>query len=168
MNIVPFIPIVVGTALLLVGYRYFWLIVAGVGFLVGLNMGSLSAGGQITTSAIVLGLFLGVIGGFTAVFITAIALNIIAFFLGGILMVQLFTSLNWSAGSTLATFILGGVVGLLIAIIGKDYAKMLISAVTGAAIIITALPVDQATTSFLLLGLVLAGVVAQIIVKNRW
>jgi hypothetical protein len=165
MNLVP---IVVGAALLFFGYRYYWLIFGGIGFLLGLNMGSAPGGGQITPSAIVLGMFFGVIGAFTAVFLTALTLNIAGFVLGGVVLVQLFANLGWDTGSTLVTFLMGGMIGLLIAINTKDFAKILLSSVTGAAIIVMSLEIDSATVSFLYLVLVISGIVAQLFLRKRW
>ena len=162
------IPIVVGLALLLLGYRYYWLIAGGLGFLFGLNIGSTAASGQVTPGAVMLGLLLGVIAALTAVFITKLTLNIAGFTLGGIVLVQLFANLNWNVGSTLVTFLLGGLMGLLTAIFAQDLAKILVSAITGAAILVSALELDDATVSFVYLTCVILSIVAQLILRRRF
>lgn len=165
MNLIPFL---VGGALLFFGYRYYWFIVGGVGFLFGLNIGSVASGGQITPAAVMMGLLVGVIAAFTAVFVANITLSIAGFILGGIVLVQLFAYLDWNVGSTLVTFLIGGMIGLLITIASQDFAKILLSALTGAAIIITSLEMDEATLSFVYLVLVIFGVVAQLFLRQRW
>ncbi len=161
-------PLVVGAALLFLGYRYYWLIAGGIGFLFGLNIGSAPSGGALTGSAIVLGLVFGAVGAFTAVFITALVLNIAGFLVGGIILVQLFAYLDWNVGSTLVTFLICGIIGLLMALFANDFAKIFISSVTGAAIIVTSLQADVATASFVYGFLVLLGIVAQLILRRRF
>ncbi|MCA9874640.1 MAG: hypothetical protein KC441_13315 [Anaerolineales bacterium] len=162
------IPLLVGVSLLLFGYRYYWLVIGGVGFLFGLNIGSVANGGQITPAAVMMGLLGGVIAAFTAVFATDILLLISGFLLGGIVLVQVFSYLDWHVGSTLVTFLLGGMIGLLIAIFAQDTAKILLSSIIGAAIIVIALGLDTATTSFVFLFLTLSGIVAQLFLRRRW
>ncbi len=165
MEVVPF---VVGAALLFFGYRYYWFVAGGVGFLFGLNIGSAASGGQITPAAVMIGLLVGIIVAFTAVFVANITLSIAGFLLGGIVLVQLFAYLDWNIGSTLVTFLLGGMMGLLITISSKDFAKILFSALVGAAIIVTSLEMDAATVSFVFLVLVIVGITAQLFLQKRW
>jgi hypothetical protein len=162
------VPIAIGLALLLFGYRYYWLIAAGVAFLFGLDVGSAPDGGQITSSAIVMGVIFALVAAVAAVFVTNLALNVAGFLIGGVLAVNVFNMLGWDVGSNLAAFLLGGVIGLLLAIFASDFAKIILSVITGAGIILSAVELEEGTMQFAYIALVITGIVAQLFLRQRF
>lgn len=162
-----YIPFAVGAILLLFGYRYYWFVAVGLGFLFGLNMGSAPMG-EISSTAVMMGLFFGLIAGVATIFIANLILNLAGFILGGILMVGIFANLEVQTDSTLPIFLLGGLLGLLIAVFASDFAKILLSSLAGAAIIVMPLTLEVGTTYLLYAALLLGGIVAQLFLRQRW
>lgn len=161
------IALIVGGVLLLFGGRYYWLVAGGAGFLFGTNIGSAPGGGVVTGSAIAMGLLFGFIAAVAAVLVTKFALGITGFLVGGIFMVRLLEAIGWDLGSTLAAFLIGGMIGLIFVLIAQDWALIFLSVITGAGIIVNVLEVDPASTEFVYIVLVLVGVAFQLFLKRR-
>ncbi len=162
------VPIIIGLALLLFGYRYYWLIAAGIAFLFGLDVGSVPGSGEVTSSAIVMGMIFALVAAVAAVFLTNLVLNIAGFLVGGILAVNVFNALGWDVGSNLVTFLLGGIVGLLLSLFASDFAKIFLSVITGAGIIVSSVVLEEQTMQFTYIVLVITGIVAQLFLRKRF
>jgi hypothetical protein len=158
-----------GLLLLTTGYRYYWLIAGGIGFLFGINIVSTPNGGELTTTAVGVGLICGFLAAIASMFITDLALGFIGFFIGGMLIVGLSLSLGWESGSSLVLFIAGGFIGLIGMRYARDYALIFISAVIGAAILLSAIPpLEPEIMNLAFLALVALGCVLQFIMRNKW
>jgi hypothetical protein len=161
------VSLLVGGALLFFGGRYYWLVAGGVGFLFGTNIGSAPDGGLITGSAIAMGILFGIIAAVAAIFVTKFALGMTGFIVGGIFMVRLIEAIGWNLGSSLAAFLIGGILGLILVIASQDWALIFLSVITGAGIILNTLELDPATTNFVYIVLVILGFVVQLFLKQR-
>ena len=161
------ISLLVGSALLFFGGRYYWLVAGGVGFLFGTNIGSAPDGGVITGSAIAIGMLFGLIAAVASIFVTKFALGISGFVIGGIFMVRLIEALGWDLGSSLAAFLIGGIFGFVLVIASQEWALIFLSVITGAGIILNTLELDPATSSFIYIVLVITGFLVQIFFKRR-
>jgi hypothetical protein len=164
-----FVPPLIGLALLLAGYRYYWLIAGGLGFLLGINIVATANEGQLTAAAVSLGLLFGLIGAIAAAFITNFALTAIGFIIGGMVLVGLFSGLAWDPGSNLVLFLFGGFLGWLLTLYALDYARILISAVLGASILLASIPpLDPTIVPLATLVLVVVSIVIQFVLRTKW
>lgn len=161
------IPLIVGGVLLLFGGRYYWLVAGGVGFLFGTSIGSAPDGGVVTGSAIAMGLLFGFIAAVASVLVTKFALGMTGFLVGGIFMVRFLEAIGWNLGSSLAAFLVGGLLGFVLVLISQDWALILLSVITGAGIIVNQLVLDPASVQFVYIALVLFGFGFQIFLKRR-
>lgn len=161
------IALLVGGVLLFFGGQYYWLVAGGVGFLFGTNIGSAPDGGVITGSAIAMGLLFGFIAAVGSVVVTKFALGITGFLVGGIFLVRFIEAIGWDMGSTLAAFLIGGMLGFFFVLISQDWALIFLSVITGAGIIVNQLNLDPASANFVYIILVLVGFTFQFFLKRR-
>ncbi len=152
--------ILVGVALLLFGRRLFWLFVAGAGFVAGLALASQWFGGKPDVLEFVLALLVGLFGALLSIFMQRLLISVAGFLAGGyILGVLAFAvnqaSLNWVA------FLVGGVIGAILVSVLFDWALIVLSALTGATVIIENVPLSQSTSALLFVGLLVLGLIAQ-------
>jgi hypothetical protein len=152
--------ILVGAALLLFGRRLFWLFVAGIGFVVSARLATDWIGQQSQGMTLLLALGIGVIGAILTVFLQKVIIGIAGFLAGGYIGYALVLSLN-HASLTWIAFLLGGVVGGILVFVLFDWALILLSSLTGAAVIAQNLPLDRAIAALLFIGLLVVGIVIQ-------
>lgn len=158
--------ILIGVALLLVGRKAFWLFVAAIGFVVAMDLVvRLFPGpaGNLTIIALVAGLAAGVIGALLAVFFQQAAVGLAGFLAGGYIVLSLLgvfglgelTIIGWVLA------LLGGILGFILALSLLDWALIVLSSLSGAALIAQAVDVSPLVTAVVLIVAVIVGVVAQ-------
>ncbi len=159
---VSLLYLVLGAVLLVAGRRLFWLLVGGIGFVIGATMATRFFHGNDLT-VILAGLVLGIIFAVLAIFLESVAIGIAGFLGGGYVLLSLAGMLGLERGglSTWIIFVVGGVIGVLLVAFLFGWAVITISSLAGASMIIAAVGLTAATAGLIYLGLVIAGVLIQ-------
>ena len=153
--------IVLGGTLLVLGRRLFWLFVAAIGFVIGIQAANrFFHGSELTT--IIAGLVLGIIFALIAIFVESLAIGIAGFLGGGYVLLSIASLFGFDQGATTwVAFILGGIIGVALIAFLFDWALISISSLAGASMIVGGLHFGPSTTSVVFLILLIAGVLIQ-------
>ena len=157
MDLIGFLPIPAGIALLLFGRKLFWLLVAGAGFLAGFAIAPYLPGEISSTGTVIVGLVCGIIGALLALFAQKIALVVGGFLAGG------YAAMIILGGTNLAgqvpewlPFLAGGLVGALLLRTLFEWTLIVLTSIIGAILIVQ--PFSIGSTLLTILTLVLTGV----------
>jgi hypothetical protein len=156
------ISILVGIAVLTLGRKLFWLAVGVVGFILGLSLVVRYMSGQPDWVILVTALVAGGIGALLAILMQRLAAGVAGFLLGGYIAVwllQLF-ELNLNQWAWLF-FIIGGIIGVILALSLLELALIILSSLAGATLIVQATHFSPLITSLLFLTLLVVGIVIQ-------
>jgi hypothetical protein len=157
MNVVQ---LILGAIVLLFGRSLFWLFVAIVGFLVGLEVGQQLAADQTVAIQILIGVGLGVIGALVAMFAQRLGFAIAGFYAGGYLGAAAAESMTLPSDPRV-WMILGGVIGALVAFVIMDWAIVVLSSLVGAGTITTAIGPESNASAILFVVLAAVGIIVQ-------
>src|SRR3990172_11432815 len=136
------VRVVVGLLLLAVGKRLFWLFVAAVGFVATLAVATRFFQPQSELTLFVIGVVAGFVGALLGVFAQKLAIGIAGFLAGGYLAIGLLGLLGIELGPQWwQPFLIGGILGALISYPLFDWALILLSALTGAVLVVQALEI---------------------------
>jgi hypothetical protein len=130
----PIIDIAAGLLVLLAGRKLFWLFIAVVGFLAGMEFARELLYTQAEWVAWLIGAAAGIVGAVVAVFFQRVAFALAGAYAGAYLAVGLAQSLGWVPG--LAVLLGGGVIGALVAALVMDWAIIVLSSLIGAGLIV--------------------------------
>jgi hypothetical protein len=154
--------VLIGIGLVFFGRRAFWLFVAAAGFVAGLSLANQLFQGP-EWVGLVVGLGIGLLAALLAVVVQRFAIGLAGFLVGGYIALQVLPALNietgWSA--TVLTFIIGGVIGLILIGMFLDWALIALSTLAGAALVVDALNLDGGLALIVFVILVAVGVVFQ-------
>lgn len=160
--------LLVGLILLVAGRQLFWLAVAAAGFLFALDLAAAWLETQSGWLAILLALGVGLIGALVALFLQRVAIGIAGFLIVGYLTVWLLGLFGVEVGNLeWLAFIVGGLIGLLVATSLFNVALLGLSALIGATLITQAIPLPAWLAPLILLALFAAGVVIQTKALNK-
>ncbi len=157
----PVPAIVVGILLLTLGRKLFWLFVAAIGFIVGVELTTPMFPRE-TVWIFVAGLGFGLAGAVLAILVQKVAVAVGGFLAGGYFLMM--AARAWALqvpGYSWAAFLVGGVVGAIMMIYVFNWALVLFSSISGAHLIVHALPSDQAMASAIFVGLMVVGCIIQ-------
>jgi len=134
--ITPLLNIVLGIILLTMGKKLYWLLVAVVGFLIGLALATQYIRLDPPWLIYFVALGAGIIGAVLGIFLQRFAISLVGFIVGGygaLYLAGLFgmkeVPFNWMA------FIIGGIVGLILVASVFDWALYILSAWAGATLV---------------------------------
>jgi hypothetical protein len=155
--------ILIGIALLLFGRKLFWLFVAAVGFVVAMDLVVRLFPESAALIAVVVGLAAGLIGALLAIFLQQVAVAVGGFLAGGYIVLALLdvfglgemTALGW------ALAIVGGIVGLILALALLDWALIVLSSLSGAGLIAQSIPLDRPLVVLAFVVALVVGIVVQ-------
>ncbi|MGE0086504.1 MAG: hypothetical protein AB7S75_19015 [Desulfococcaceae bacterium] len=166
MNI---INILAGTLLLIIGRRLFWLFVGCIGFTVAYTYAGRFMAGQPDYVIMAAAIISGVAGALFAVFFQELAVGISGFMAGVYVTLYLLTGAGF--GSSQFVWLIGiggGIIGAVFLIFVFDWTLILLSAMTGASMIIQSgvlayipLPANPHTPAIAFLLLVVLGCAVQ-------
>jgi hypothetical protein len=161
--------VLVGVALLTLGRRLFWLFVAGLGFVVSLQLATqFLPGGATGSPAIVIALVIGAIGALAARFIQRLAVRLAGFLSGIVLALSALQWLHLDLGLwTWALALAAGLIGMLLAAWAFSWALVLLSSAIGAGLIAVTLDLPTSLTIAVFTGALLVGIVIQSGVVGR-
>jgi len=153
--------LVIGAILLVAGRKLFWLLVGGIGFVIGVQLATRFFNGSQVTM-ILAGLVLGLVFAMLAVFLESIAIGIAGFLGGGYVLLNIAGMLGFDRGLLSAViFIIGGILGIILVATLLNWALITISSLAGASMVVSAFGLTAATAGLIYLGLVIAGVLIQ-------
>jgi hypothetical protein len=150
------ISLVVGAALLLLGRRLFWVFVLGVGFVFGARLATEFFQMEEGMVWLVAVLVAGILGAMMAWLAKKVVVVVAGFMAGGYLAHVVV--LGWLPDLMPGiAFVVGGVVGAILLVVLFDWALIVISSLTGAAVIMEVLPLTAPWPVVAFFGLVLVG-----------
>jgi MFS family permease len=134
--ITPLLNIVLGIILLIVGKKLYWLLVAVVGFVIGLTLATQYIQLDPPWLIYIVAFSAGVIGAVLGIYVQRLAISVVGFivsgygalYLAGLMGIKA-EPFNWMA------FIIGGIIGLLLVASVFDWALYMLSAWAGATLI---------------------------------
>lgn len=154
--------LVIGAILLVAGRRLFWLLVAGIGFVIGVMLATRFFNGNELTM-ILAGLVLGAIFALLAIFLESVAIGIAGFLGGGYILLSIAGMLGLDRGDigSWIIFGVGGIIGILLVALLFNWALITISALAGASMVVAAFGMTAVTAGIVYIILVVAGVLIQ-------
>jgi hypothetical protein len=140
-SVTMLVELVAGIALLVLGRRLFWLFVAGAGFVTGLVLAPrlFPEGSQAIVLIVAVGL--GIVGALLTLLFQRVAIAVAGFLIGGYLAMALGDNLQLLPQSLPGWFffLIGGIIGAVLVAALFDWALIILSSITGAALVIDAL-----------------------------
>jgi MFS family permease len=134
--IAPIVNVVIGIILLAAGKKLYWLMVAIVGFVIGLALANQYVQTDPSWMIYIIALVAGILGAVFGIFVQRLAVALVGFLIGGFgasyvagLLNIKAQPFNWMA------FIIGGIVGLLLVASVFDWALYTLSSWAGATLI---------------------------------
>lgn len=151
--------IVIGLMLLGLGGRLFWLFVACVGFVAGLQMAQVYFGLQPPLVIWAIAVLFGLSGALLAIFFQTLAIGLGGFAAGTTIAAYIVGMI----GFTVIPFIsfIGGIAGMILLYAIFDWALIGLSSVVGAIFVVQSLNINPSTEMVLYTALIVAGIVFQ-------
>jgi len=154
--------IAAGLILLFLGRQIFWVFVAVVGFVMGMEFAAqlIPASGELTV--LLVALAAGILGAALAYFFYNVAIAAAGFLAGGRIGVELIGGLTApSSQATWLAFIAGGIVGAILLMLIFDWALIVISSLLGASFIVQQMPTTPSMSTVVFIALVIVGIAVQ-------
>jgi Domain of unknown function (DUF4203) len=155
-----FLIIVLGLIMLVFGRKLFWLFVAVVGFLVGMEFTNLLLVNQPLGVQLLGGLVAGLLGALLAIFVQRVAFILAGFFAGAYFALLLAHPLGVASASLLLAVVCG-VIGAIAAALLMDWAIIVLSCLVGAGTVVSRLGLRDANSAIVFLVLVIIGILIQ-------
>lgn len=156
------LQVAIGALLVGFGRRLFWVFVAGIGFVVGLNLALRFLPGLNDWVSLGIALLAGLAGAVLVSFLQRLAIGAAGFFAGWQIAMYLIDllridlgNLDWIGG------IAGGLIGVILIAVLFDWALIFLSSIVGAIAIVDVFDVNSTIHLLLLVILTLAGILIQ-------
>ena len=156
----PIFEIVAGLLLIVAGRRLFWVFIAIIGFLVGVDVARELFAGGTEWAVWVGGIAAGAVGAVAAMFFQRVAFALAGFYAGGYLAMLIAQSLGWPAPH-FAVILVGGVVGAVVAALAMDWAIIVLSTLVGVGMIVGTLDLVPLHRAIVASVLVVVGILVQ-------
>jgi hypothetical protein len=154
------LKVALGLILLVSGRKLFWLCVAAVGFLVGMELSAVLLPDQPRWLTLLIGLGAGLLGAVLAVVAQRVAFSLAGFYAGAYLALATAHALG-AGGNSPVVLVVGGLVGAVLAALILDWALVVLTCLAGAWAVVEALGLGQPAGALVLAALALAGVFVQ-------
>jgi hypothetical protein len=154
-----------GCILLILGRKLFWLFVALVGMVSGMQAAEQYFGTQPYWVFLFVGLLAAAIGALLAIFFQRIAIALAGLLVGSTISAQLGSMLGWPP-LPLLNFA-GGIIGAVVLFWLFDWGLIVLSSIVGAGLIVHALNDPPQIGMPLYLGLAIIGIAIQTALKKR-
>lgn len=155
----PILNAVLGAIVLFFGRSLYWLFVGIVGFLLGMQLADATLAAQEPWVRVLIAVAAGVVGALLAIVAHRLVFATAGFFAGGYLAIAAAGLLT--DGNTAVWFLVGGVVGAILAALLLDWAIIILSSLVGAGAIVAAIQLAPALDAIIYLVLVALGVFVQ-------
>jgi hypothetical protein len=154
--------LLMGIGLLLFGRQLFWLFVAVMGFLVGLDWVAPLLPNSPSWLGLLIALSIGVMGAVLVLLWQWVAVGIAGFLAGGYLTGHILQASGMATGYLPGgLLVLGGLVGAILMIAVFDWALIILSSLSGATVIVQELSLERLPALGIFVGLVAVGIVVQ-------
>lgn len=156
------LQVAIGALLVGFGRRLFWVFVAGIGFVVGLNLALRFLPGIEDWVSLGVAFLAGLIGAVLVSFLQRLAIGAAGFFAGWQIAMYLIDllridlgSMDWIGG------VVGGLIGIVLIAVLFDWALIFLSSIVGAIAIVDVFDMNSTMHLLLLVILSLAGILIQ-------
>jgi Domain of unknown function (DUF4203) len=153
--------LLVGLAVLLFGRRLFWLFVGAAGFAVGLYAARIALPDSPEWVVVAAALVLGLVGAVLAILFQWFAVGLGGFAVGVHGSLALANTLGLDRPWLWAVVLAGGIVVAALVLSLWDPVLILLSALTGATLLVPLIPASPAAQTLLFVGLLVAGIMVQ-------
>ena len=159
---VPLVGALIGIVILFFGRKLFWLCVAAVGFVAGIELAPHLVTEPSPLLQLTVAIVLGIIGALLALFLQKIAIAVFGFLAGGKLAGAIAAAffVHYTQYSPVI-FVVGGLIGALLLLTLFDLALIVISSLIGAHLIQSAIVLPPAGSTIVFLGLAVIGMLVQ-------
>jgi hypothetical protein len=159
---VPLVGAVIGIVILFFGRKLFWLCVAAVGFVAGVELAPHLVTEPSPLLQLTVAIVLGIIGALLALFLQKIAIAVFGFLAGGKLAGAIAAAffVHYAQYSAVI-FVVGGLIGAILLLTLFNWALIIISSLIGAHLIQTAIVLPPTGSTIVFLGLAVIGMVVQ-------
>ena len=157
-----------GLILLVLGRNLFWLSVAVVGFLVGMEFTGVILADRPPWVMLLTGLGTGLLGALLAIVAERVAFALAGFYAGAYLALLVGQAFG-IGGNSLLLFAVGGGIGAICAVLIMDWAIIVLSCLVGAGAVVVGSGLGQTTGALAFVLLAIAGtlVQARLITRSR-
>jgi hypothetical protein len=158
--------ILVGFLLLVLGRRLYWLFVAAVGFLYGLELAPRLLPGQSQAMIVIIALGLALLGALLAVVATKVALGLTGFVAAGGIAAVVLQHLTIESGVVvLGIYFIAGIIGAVLFLLLFNAALIVLSSLAGAYLVVLGAEelrlISPAPETALVIVLAVVGIVIQ-------
>jgi Domain of unknown function (DUF4203) len=156
----PVADLIVGGALLFLGRKLFWLFVAIAGFYLGFVVARAYFANQPEYLFWLIAIGAGVIGAVLAMLFQRVGFALAGFYAGGYLALVFAERFALTAMGS-HVFIVGGVVGIILALLVMQWAIIVLSSLMGAMLIVASLALEGAIGAIAYVVLLALGIAVQ-------
>jgi hypothetical protein len=158
----PVVAVLLGIVVLLFGRSLFWAFIAIAGFFLGMALAHEWLADKPESIQWLAAIGAGILGAILGILIERLAFAIAGFFAGGYLAIAVAAHLH-AGGNPHIFWIVGGIIGAIIAAMVMDWAIIVLSSLAGAAAILTPFQstLDDRTLPIAFLVLAIVGIVFQ-------
>jgi Domain of unknown function (DUF4203) len=154
--------IVAGIVLLFLGRKLFWVFVGVIGFLSGTEVASQFFPNESRLAVLAIALAIGLLGAILAIFLQKLVVIFAGFLAGVHLAGRFLSAAGWRSDQYLwLLFLLGGILGAILALLLFDWALIILSSLTGAALISQAPLLGKTASILAFVALAIAGILVQ-------
>ncbi len=161
---VPVVGALIGIVVLFFGRKLFWLCVAAVGFLAGIELAPHLVNEPSPLLQLAVAIVLGLLGALLAFLLQKIAIAIVGFLAGGKLAGAIAAAffVHHAQYSTIV-FVVGGILGAILLLALFDWALIVVSSLIGAHLIVYqgAITLPPSGSIIVFLGLAIIGILVQ-------
>jgi hypothetical protein len=160
--------IVTGLLLLIFGRQLFWLFVAALGFVLGIDFATQYIPESSGLMVLLVAVMAGILGAVFAYFFYRVAIAAAGFVAGGRIGIALLAALSPASSQAMwLAFIVAGVLGAVLLLLVFDWGLIVISSLLGASVIAQQLTGRPGTSGILFVVLLIAGIVIQAEMMRR-
>jgi hypothetical protein len=161
---VPIVGALIGVVILFFGRKLFWLCVAAVGFLAGIELAPHLVNEPSPLLQLAVAIVLGLLGALLAFLLQKIAIAVVGFLAGGKLAGAIAAAffVHYAQYSTII-FVVGGLIGAILLLALFDWALIVVSSLIGAHLIVYqgAITLPPSGSVIVFLGLAIIGILVQ-------
>ncbi len=155
------INVLLGFVMLIMGRQFFWVLISGLGFIIGMSYAHQFIPGPPGVILLV-SLGLGAIGAILAYILQHAAAGLAGFISGWYLSTAVMGSIPFNLGEFQAFLpILGGIIGTVFIIITMEWSLIILSTTTGAYLVSQSILLSQPIKNAIFLVLLLLGLIIQ-------
>jgi len=155
------VTVFIGFAMLTMGRQFFWIVVSGLGFILGINYASQFIQGSVPTILLV-SLGIGAVGALLAFLLQRAAASLAGFLAGWYLTTILIQNLKVNLGEfSWAVALMGGIIGVILIALLFDWSLILLSTTAGAALIVDSMRFAPKVNNSIFIILIVLGFLIQ-------